>query len=93
MLRQSASKLNPLLTRGSTIVTRKFADKKKTPCSLCPDEAEKYHQILASDNTKNKKELMCNHQDVMPQFDELKKMKNFELKSDCKKFRWLSEGH
>lgn len=74
---------------------RGFADKKK-PCRLCPDEAEQNRQKIASEKTKLKQEddpLCKHHAEMLPEFDELRKLKKFELKSDCNKFHWISEGH
>lgn len=91
MMRQTLSKFNLPSIRLS--ITRGFADKKK-PCSLCPDEADKNLQRSASEKTKKEEEPLCKHHaEMLPEFDELKNMKKFELKSDCNKFHWISEGH
>jgi hypothetical protein len=41
----------------------------------------------------SKAEPMCkHHSELVPDFDSLKDLKSFELKSDCNKFHWKSEG-
>jgi hypothetical protein len=62
--------------------------------SLCPDEAEQKRQRKSDEKTKKQEDPMCKHHgDMVPEFENLKNLKTFELKSDCNKFHWISEGH
>lgn len=95
MMRQAVSKLRlNSLSRGlMSTATRRFADK-RSPCGLCPDEAEQKRQNIAAEKTKKQEEPLCKqHGEMVPEFDQLKNLKSFELKSDCNKFHWISEGH
>jgi hypothetical protein len=74
--------------------TRGFADKKK-PCNLCPEEAEKSGKSLTGTKLKipSAGSNCKHHSEMAPNAEELKKFKNFELKSDCSTFYLASEGH
>lgn len=64
------------------------------PCSVCPDEIEQTRQSGCDEKTKQHEEPLCiHHSDLVPEFDNLKNLKSFELKSSCNKFHWISEGH
>lgn len=92
MMRKSISKFN--LSSIRRTIVRGFADKKKSPCSLCPEEAEKNRQNITVETTKKDDDPLCKHHgDLVPDFNDLKNVKKFELKSDCNKFHWTSQGH
>ncbi|KAG5671912.1 hypothetical protein PVAND_002081 [Polypedilum vanderplanki] len=96
MLRQSVSKLPVSLIRST--FSRSFASG-KSPCGLCPEEEEQKQQNSQNncdekESQKEASEKICNeHAKMVPEFENLKNLKKFELKSNCNSFHWATEGH
>jgi hypothetical protein len=86
MLRQSASKLPFALVRST--FSRSFVSAKS------PFEEQQKQNSSKGCEEENKKTEMCmEHAEMIPDADQLKNLKRFELKSSCNNFHWASEGH
>lgn len=95
ILRQSLSKIS-LPSIQSSLMRSYCSSPLKPPCGICPEELN----IRDDDSTRDtegygeSKEMPCKqHKELVPNFCDMKKLKEYELKSNCTTFHWSSEGH
>lgn len=96
ILRQSLTKIS-LPSIQSTLMRSYCSNPLKPPCGICPEELNIRDDDSSRDTTSSDevtKAMPCKqHADLVPSFCDMKRLKDYELKSKCTSFEWNSEGH
>lgn len=100
VLRQSLMKIS-LPSIQSTLMRSYCSNPLKPPCGICPeelnirdDDSSRFYDGDSGAGREESKEMPCKqHADLVPNFCDMKKLKDYELKSTCTTFEWNSEGH